>query len=155
MKHALLPLLALLAPACSTPSHPKGPLTEFEFLAGTWAEVRSDAVYEEQWTLSDGWSLRGTGRVVADGKTVFVEKIAIEPRGKGFAYVAEIPGAAPVEFRLVERGEQWLRFENPSHDFPQRIEYRRDGKSLHAEISGTTPEGERSQSWDMRRVSGK
>jgi hypothetical protein len=93
--------------------------------------------------------------VLQDGETVFVEHIAIEPRGEGFVYVAELPDAAPVEFRLVERGEQWLRFENPSHDFPQRIEYRRDGNVLHAEISGTTPEGVQSQAWELERVSAK
>ena len=49
MKHSLLPLLALLAPACSTPSHPEGPLTEFEFLAGTWrVEVHGWLVTDPQ-----------------------------------------------------------------------------------------------------------
>lgn len=151
----LLPCIAVLAFACSTPAREKGPLSGFGFLAGTWAEVLPEEVREEVWVMNEGWSLVGTGRVLRDGRPVFEEKLAIEPRGKGFAYVAELPGAPPVEFELVERGEDWLRFENLRHDFPQRIEYRRDGDRLRAEVSGTTQSGPHSLVFDYRRVSGR
>ena len=44
--------------------------------------------------------------------------------------------AAPVAFKLVQSGESSARFENRAHDFPQRIEYRRAGQALRAEIAG-------------------
>jgi hypothetical protein len=49
-------------------------------------------------------------------------------------------GAAPVEFRMVEQialddPTQIAVFENSSHDYPQRILYRREGNRLTATIS--------------------
>jgi hypothetical protein len=45
-----------------------------------------------------------------------------------------------------------VRFENPSHDFPQRIEYRRDGNVLRAEASGIDKGVRRAEIHDLRRV---
>jgi hypothetical protein len=33
------------------------------------------------------------------------------------------------------------RFENPDHDFPQRIEYRSEGDRLHAEVTNRVKNG--------------
>ena len=51
-------------------------------------------------------------------------------------YVAQPGGRPPTSFRQAAIGEGWIRFENPAHDFPQRVEYRREGNTLLAEISG-------------------
>ena len=42
----------------------------------------------------------------------------------------------PISFRLTASGDNWARFENPQHDFPKRVEYRRTANGLHAEIAG-------------------
>ena len=47
-----------------------------------------------------------------------------------------MPGGAPaVRFPLVKRGEGEAVFENPAHDYPQRIRYRLDGETLVATTS--------------------
>ncbi len=45
-------------------------------------------------------------------------------------------GELPVEFAQREVGGQGASFENPAHDFPKVVSYRRDGEALRAEISG-------------------
>ncbi len=122
--------------ACASWRPANGPLNEFAFLEGTWAQTTARQTTEEVWTLNEGWSMRGVGRTLQGEREVFHEVLSIEPRGKNYVYVAELPGAGPVEFKLVDRGIEWARFENPEHDFPQRIEYRRNGNSLRAEVSG-------------------
>lgn len=45
-------------------------------------------------------------------------------------------GELPVEFAQREVGGQGATFENPAHDFPKVVSYRREGEALRAEISG-------------------
>jgi hypothetical protein len=59
----------------------------------------------------------------------------------------------PVAFTLTQASENRLVFENPAHDFPQKITYTRiTGDSLLAEISGTINSEEKSQQFPMTRV---
>ena len=51
-------------------------------------------------------------------------------------YIAQPGGQPPTHFARTDGGENWVRFENPEHDFPQRIEYRRDGDRLYTEVAG-------------------
>jgi hypothetical protein len=49
----------------------------------------------------------------------------------------------PVAFKLISATDSVFVFENTSHDFPQRITYRRTGDdSMVAEISGPGSDGE-------------
>jgi len=56
-------------------------------------------------------------------------------------FIAQPGGRPPVEFSRSDGGEDWVRFENPAHDFPTSIEYRRSGKALKATISGPGENG--------------
>lgn len=58
------------------------------------------------------------------------------------SYIAQPGGKPPTAFKRTAGGETWARFENPDHDFPQRIEYRREGDRLHAEVAGRGKNGE-------------
>jgi hypothetical protein len=79
----------------------------------------------------------GVGRTIAGGKTVFYEYLRVEARTDGVYYVALIKGQPEVAFKLVRCEGEAVVFENPAHDFPQRIICRKnkDG-SLHARIEG-------------------
>ena len=56
-------------------------------------------------------------------------------------YLAQPGGSPPVAFTRTDGGEDWVRFENPQHDFPQRVEYRRSGQALQATITGPGENG--------------
>lgn len=148
-------LLFLWAAACANPRPLEGALNEFAFLEGTWAKTTSTSTTEEVWTLNHGWSLRGVGRTLHGTSEVSREIMSIEPRGERFVYVAQVPGQGPVEFALQDRGSEWARFENPEHDFPQRIEYRRSGKRLRAEISGQLEGRTWREVFEYSRVNGR
>jgi hypothetical protein len=64
-------------------------------------------------------------------------------------YLAQPGGRAPVQFRLTARTRTGATFENPAHDFPQRIVYRRSGDSMVATISAL--DGSNAMSWTYRR----
>ncbi|MCP3103440.1 DUF6265 family protein [Myxococcus sp. K15C18031901] len=149
-----LPILSLLSlslcgaalPGCkSTPTTPDDVSTnacgrsvaDLAWLSGDWVQRTVVSTTEEHWSSEAGNSLLGTSRVITRGKAVFFEYMRIEGRDDGLYYVAQPMGRAPTDFKLVRCSGREALFENPGHDFPQRILYRREsGGRLVARIEG-------------------
>lgn len=77
-------------------------------------------------------------RTVSQGRTVEYEFLLLRVEGNGdINYVAKPSGQAETAFKLVRASANEVVFENPQHDFPQRIIYtlKEDGK-LVAAIEG-------------------
>ena len=107
------------------------------WMEGRWISTTRDGHSEERWTGARGGMLVGVHHSVKGGRSVHVELMRIEQRSDGVVLVASPAGQASVEFRLVaSRDPRTVTFENPRHDFPKRIVYRRAGNVLHAEVSG-------------------
>ena len=58
-------------------------------------------------------------------------------QGCWLAYEARPSGQEPATFLSTRISESELVFENPAHDFPQEVGYRRAGEGLLAWIRGT------------------
>ena len=115
-------------------------LADFSALSGCW-ERRDDAkkmFVSEQWMAPAGTSILGMGRTVNNGKTVDFEFMRIEERPDGIFFVAR-PAANTGEtsFQLKNLTKIEATFENPDHDFPQRVIYRWTANSLTGRIEGT------------------
>ena len=78
----------------------------------------------------------GAGQTNAPGKRPFVSHYKIGPEPAGATLTAFLPGQPPTPFVLLPGKDGEAVFENKAHDFPQRIEYRREGEDLYAEIGG-------------------
>ena len=78
----------------------------------------------------------GVGRTIRDGKTTAYEMIVLREQGDQLAYEAHPSGQAPTTFVSTRISASELVFENPAHDFPQEVGYRRDGNRLFAWIRG-------------------
>jgi hypothetical protein len=74
--------------------------------------------------------------------------------GTTLVYVAQPSGQKETEFRGTHASDTLLAFENPAHDFPQRIMYRRRGAdSVVARIEGPGRDGAtRGIDFPMRRA---
>ncbi|HSB11701.1 MAG TPA: DUF6265 family protein [Blastocatellia bacterium] len=108
-------------------------MEKLAWISGCW-KSEGKVQTEEQWTKLEGQSMLGVGRTIANGKTVFHEFLQIRDRADGVFYIAQPNGGAAVEFKLVKVNATQAVFENPQHDFPQRIIYQRsvDGLLLAA-----------------------
>src|SRR4030095_2067583 len=95
------------------------------FLSGCWRGVDQIEILEEQWTKPAGHTLLGVGRTIRNGKTMFYEFLQIRENSDGIFYIAQPNGEKPVSFKLVKVNDTQAIFENPQHDFPQRIIYER------------------------------
>ncbi len=85
-----------------------------------------------------GGTMLGMSRTVRGGTTREYEFLQIRDVDGALAYIARPSGQAEATFRVKTLSASEVIFEDPAHDFPQRIIYRRnDDGSLTARIEGT------------------
>ena len=127
---------------------PAPKILELAWLSGDWQTAPGGrALIEEHWTVPAGGTMIGMGRVVAGEKTAEFEFLRIEQRGNDLYYVANPNANCPqTDFKLTRLTGQEVIFENPAHDYPKRVMYRKNSDgSLVASIDAG--EGTKSQSF--------
>ncbi len=116
---------------------PAAAIDDLQWLVGTWRGTAGTASVEEHWTRPDGGAMLGLGRTVRQGRMVAFEFLRIITRGAAIVYVAQPGGRPATEFPMTSSGANVAVFENPAHDHPTLIRYRRTGNALTAEVEGT------------------
>lgn len=159
MHRSLLPVLALIVVAACAPARgpaavdPADPLAPLAWLAGCWQSTGADGtVGEEVWQQPRGSLMLGLHRDLRPGQRPFFELLRIEAQAKEIVYVASPSGQATTSFRLVRREARRAVFENPAHDYPQRIAYERAGDRLTARISDLAGTPGRTRAFVWQRV---
>ena len=123
-------------------------------MAGCWQGQLGQLTLEENWMRPAAGTMLGMSRNSKGGRTVFSEFMRIEPRDGELYYVARIGDAkqAPTPFRRVRVSATEAVFENPEHDFPQRIIYRAVPGGLNARIEGKSKGKERGEDYPLKAV---
>ena len=130
-------LTALLAPTLAAQS-PSAKISGVSWLQGCWALVSPQRVIEEQWMAPRGRTMLGMGRTVRGDSLTEFEVVVIRESGTTLVYDAHPSGQAPATFTASAVSDSGVVFENPAHDFPQKVGYRRVGRdSLIGHIEGT------------------
>jgi len=162
--------LCTTAPGAADRDEPHS-IDDLAFIAGHWVGVEEGSRLEETWLPPAGGMLVGLHRDVKGDGSVFYEFLRIEVRDAGIYYVAKPSNQPEGEFRLksviadsdgVSPASPMKMdgtvtavaiFENPAHDFPQRIIYEQMGDgTLRASIHGTIDGKERWATWEYRRA---
>ena len=128
-------------------------LADISWISGAWqSEPGGKRQIEEHWTTVAGQSMLGMSRTVAGDKTVEFEYLRIEQRADGIYYVAHPKARYPgTDFKLTRASATEAVFENPQHDFPKRVIYRKSGTDeLTATIDGG--EGTKATTFAYRRL---
>ncbi len=113
-----------------------------DWMSGHWCSLDASSQGDEYWLPAAGGLMIGLSRTVTAGSKTQFEFLRIELIDGVPTYLAQPQGRTATAFKRNDSGDDWIRFENPAHDFPQRIEYRREGKALHAKIAGRGKDGE-------------
>jgi Domain of unknown function (DUF6265) len=146
----ILLLLVALAPAET--AAPSSSVQDLAWLSGCWASIDGEAGSGETWTSPAGGTLLAVGRTVKSGKTVSHEFMQIRETGPGqIAFIALPSGQKEASFPLVRLSGQEAVFENPQHDFPQRVIYRREGDLLTGRVEGRIDGEAKAIDFPMRR----
>ncbi|PBJ12190.1 DUF6265 family protein [Flavobacterium sp. ACN6] len=116
-------------------------LAKAEWFIGEWGNKSADGELTERWKKeNDSVYLGESYFVVGEKDTVFAEQVRLEEANGKLAYTVSVPGQnkeLPVRFEMTSATADQIVFENPKHDFPNKIIYNLIEKdSLIAEISG-------------------
>jgi len=141
-------IAASLAFLLMTQSATRSDVDDLAWMSGQWQTA--DGATEESWTAPRGGMMLGVGRTTRDGVVREYEFLRLQAGADGVpVYWGSPNGATPVGFRLSQAGPSSATFDNPAHDYPQRIRYRRDGDALIATISAI--DDSHATSWTYRR----
>lgn len=132
-------LLSILTIGVAAQTKTTPTISDLSWLAGDWQTApggRSQT--DEHWTHPAGASMLGLSRKVAGGRTYEFEYLRIEQRQDGIFYVAHPKARCPgTDFKLTSVTTTEAVFENPAHDFPKRITYRKTAEgSIVASVDG-------------------
>ncbi|WP_373476171.1 DUF6265 family protein [Sphingorhabdus sp.] len=128
---ALMLALAPLENACATDEQAMP-----NWLTGVWVNSEGDNWGEEFWTSARAGIMFGANRSGKGETLQFWEHMRIVREEDGQLVFWAISGdQKPVRFAATKVSADSITFENPKHDYPQRITYWRDGKILRALIS--------------------
>jgi len=117
-----------------------GAVAALTWISGCWQRTtRTGQTVDEQWMAPRAEMMLGMSRTVRGDSLIEYEQLRIfERSGKAVYYAAPVR-QTPAEFVAASQNDTLIVFENPQHDFPQRIIYRKRGAdSLIARIEGTT-----------------
>lgn len=131
---------------------PASSIESLGWMAGCWERVEGNLVVEEHWLEPRGGLMLGVGRTLRGGRAVAHEFLRISEEEGAAVLVAQPSGQAEAAFRSVTLHDSLAVFENPQHDFPQRIVYRPGPDSLWARIEGSGEMGSRAVDFRFGRT---
>ena len=139
-------ILALLAAAVvAAPA-------DLAWMAGSWTHEQDGVVTREAWLAPLDGRLSGVGQTNRPGKPARSEFMTITVEPEGLTFTAHVVGQPPTRFVAIASAPGSAVFENRTHDFPQRVLYRRCGANLCAGIEGLAGGKPRAERWTYRPV---
>lgn len=148
----LLFFLTLLVSSCS--DSPSDQIVSLKKLEGTW-ESMGNVLFYEQWEIIDDTTMRGLGFSVNNNDTVYNEQLYIQKDDNSVNYIAIVwkqNNAEPVLFQLIKSDDDYFVFENPLHDYPNRIIYDFKSDSVFM-VQLETMKGTKQRSFRMKKIS--
>ena len=131
-------------------------LKKAAWLLGDWQNKTARGISSESWKKLNDSTFLGKSYVLRGTDTVSAEHIRLEEHNGTLYYIPTVKNqneGKPVIFTMTTALANGFIFENPKHDFPQKISYDLIGKdSLMAEISGTYKGKQRAIKFPMGRV---
>jgi hypothetical protein len=138
------------------PSRGDHTLARVAWLAGSW--ISDDGQTEEHWTAARAGMMLGVNRTHRGDTPVHHEFLMLVEEQGRIEYRAFPVGQAPTVFVLRprqddDRLEDEVVFVNPTHDYPQRVIYRREGPDhVTATIEGNDGWKAKRASWRFARM---
>lgn len=130
-------------------------LEEAKWLIGTWGNKTKEGNLTETWSQLNDSTLSGKTIFTTGKDTLFTETIEIIQVNDSLLYNTKVSNqneGKVVSFKASSNSENQIIFENPKHDFPQKIAYNKiSTDSLVAKISGKKDGKETSEEYPMKK----
>jgi len=157
MKNVIIIVVCVLFLSCQPSSDKKfEQLEKMNWLVGQWENKMPEGVLTETWTKDNDSTFSGTTYFIMNKKdTVHSETIILKQVNDELVYRPTVKGQnndEPVDFILSSESENSFSFENPKHDYPQKIVYKKVNETkLVATISGLQQGKQSSESYQMNK----
>lgn len=112
----------------------------FDWLLGKWTRVNDkpgNATFEN-WSKKSSLEYIGLGCTLAEKDTVFKEHMRLYKNKSQWVFEVVGVNPKPTNFLVTNISTDSFVCENPENDFPKKIKYFKQGKSLIAHISAET-----------------
>ena len=118
-------------------SNDPGGIDRAAWLTGCWETSDVRRTIHEQWMPPAGHTMLSMARTIGHDSLTDYELVILREAGDRLIFEAHPAGQDTASFASTLVSDTSLVFENPEHDFPRRIGYRRVGAdSLVAWIDG-------------------
>lgn len=139
-KITLLALILTFVSCQKKESAEKDKIKAADWLIGNWENTSPDGILTENWQNVNDSTFNAESYFIKGKDTLHFESIVLAQKGETLRYIATVKGqndGKPVTFNSTSETENKLIFENPQHDYPQKITYTKGANNtLTAEISG-------------------
>lgn len=130
-------------------------LEKMNWLVGNWEQKLPDGTLTETWTKENDSTFSGDSYFINTKDTVHFESIKLTQRAEELTYSATVVGQnddKPVDFKLILDADNTFTFENSTHDYPQKIIYKKvTSDRLIATISGKQQGKQTQESYPMSK----
>jgi len=155
MKNAIYILVLVLTLASCQKSKEVSKIVVADWLLGNWENKLEDGDLLENWKKVNDSLYDGESYFIKGKDTLHFEKIQMKQEGETLYYIATVKGQnndKPITFVRNDTIEKQLVFENPEHDFPQKIAYSQITKdSIVIQISGIQQGKASSERFSMKK----
>ncbi|WP_298396903.1 DUF6265 family protein [Flavobacterium sp.] len=132
-------------------------LEKANWMLGEWEKKDSLGTLREIWERLDDSTFIGLSYYIQNEKdTIHNEQVELMQNGEHLIYTATVKGEnnnLPIPFQMTKDEDSLLVFENPKHDFPQKIEYKlTKNNTLTAKISGKQNGKISSESYPLKKI---
>lgn len=139
-KITLLMLLAVVVSCQKKESVEKDKIKIADWLIGNWENKSPDGLLTEDWQKVNDSTFSATSYFIKGKDTLHFEKIVLSQKGEKLTYSATVNGQnndKAIDFPSTSETATKLVFENPQHDYPQKITYTKGANNtLTAEVTG-------------------
>ncbi|MBW4361628.1 DUF6265 family protein [Flavobacterium taihuense] len=156
-KTTLILLLLAIVSCKNTEANEKDQIKKANWLLGKWETKTADGNLSESWKQVNDSTFQGESFFIKGKDTLHFETITLQQKGEDLFYNTTVKGQnenKAVAFKMTIGTEKQLIFENPKHDYPQKITYTLITKdSLVAAISGVQLGKPSSEKFGMKKDS--
>jgi len=156
MKKVIAIVVLIILASCQKKTEKKfGKLEKMHWLVGSWEQKLPDGILTETWSKENDSTFKGESYFINLKDTVHFEKIKLHQNVEKLIYSATVVGQnnnKPIDFLMTSAIENTFTFENPAHDYPQKIIYKKVSESSFvATISGKQQGKDSKESYSMTK----
>ena len=154
-KTTLILVLLVIVSCKNSDSNKNEKIKAASWLLGNWENKSADGNLSETWKKVNDSTFQAESYFIKEKDTLHFETITLQQKGEELTYNAAVKGQnndKAVTFKHNDTIEKQLVFENPKHDFPQKIAYSQITKdSIIIQISGIQQGKPSSERFSMKK----